>query len=303
MASRWGDLGEIRIALLGKTGVGKSHLGNNLLQQNAFGVYAGFGKSGSLCSLYAERKLDDHTNLFVVDTPGLFDTRQPNEKTKKEIVRSIALAAPGPFVYIFVIAIGRFTKEEVDTIDILQEILGDDVINHVIIVFTRKEDLGDMLINDFVLKSPPGLRNLIQKCHQRFAFINNKGNQASLKAETSYIFDLIHKTIEDNKHVYFTNRMYQDAEQILNERSQEIQKEVDRSIRELRQKRISLENRGNVDTLKAQLLAIDSEIAAKNHMQPKKRAKEELLQQDSSLLGNVLDRMKSAWRSFTTVFH
>ncbi|KAK6194940.1 hypothetical protein SNE40_000469 [Patella caerulea] len=236
-----GDTGEVRIALLGKTGIGKSLLGNNLLKKNAFTSRVSFMSVTKKCK-FEERDLDDSTTLFVVDTPGLFDTRDPNEQTSKEITRSIALAAPGPHIYIFVIAVGRFTKEETDTINILQELFGTNVIDHVIIIFTRKDELGDEPFSTFLSMSPPELRQLLERCDNRYAFINNKADKDVLREEVDDILDLIYKTIGSNKGAFYTHAMYEEAEKSMKARREEIQRQKEEDLKRLNKRKWSLLN-------------------------------------------------------------
>ncbi|KAK6194588.1 hypothetical protein SNE40_000197 [Patella caerulea] len=227
-----GPDGYVRIGLLGKTGIGKSHFGNSLLKQKAFTSNVSFMSVTKKCK-FEERKLDKKTTLLVIDTPGLFDTKEPNEATSKEIVRSIALAAPGPHIYIFVIGVGRFTPEEVNTVNILQEVFGERVLKHVIVVFTRKDELDGAPTKEFVENAPPELKDLLQKCGHRFAFINNKADADTLQEDVDVILDLIFQTIGDNRGAYYTNDMYVEAEKIVDKKREEIQIEKERQQEKL----------------------------------------------------------------------
>ncbi|KAK6194432.1 hypothetical protein SNE40_000066 [Patella caerulea] len=235
--------GDVRVVLVGKTGIGKSHLGSNLLKTNAFTYFMSSISVTEQCK-FGDRPLDDATTLLVVDTPGLFDTRDPNEHTSKEIVRSIALTAPGPHIYIFVIPVGRFTREEADTVNILQEMFGEQVINHVIVVFTRKDNLdGPDSQKDFILNSPPVLHNLLERCKYRFAFINNKADKDELQEDVDFILDLIYKTIGENNGAYYTNDSYQKADEVLEVRRKEIRSEKERRQTKLIEERDQIFNK------------------------------------------------------------
>ncbi|XP_055956722.1 GTPase IMAP family member 7 isoform X2 [Patella vulgata] len=236
-----GPHGDVRIALLGKTGIGKSHLGNNLLKMKIFKSNVSFASVTKQCK-FEERQLDKNTSLLVIDTPGLFDTKEPNETTSKEIVRSIALAAPGPHIYIFVIGLGRFTPEEVNTVNILQEVFGERVLKHVIVVFTRKDDLDGAPPNEFIENAPSELHDLIKKCGYRFAFINNKADPDTLQEDVDVILDLIFKTIGENQGAYYTNDMYEEAEKIVDGKRKEIQNEKERQQEKLLQEKNEILN-------------------------------------------------------------
>ncbi|KAL1246502.1 hypothetical protein QQF64_034636 [Cirrhinus molitorella] len=55
---------------------------------------------------------------------GLFDTSLSNEEIQQEMMRCIELLAPGPHVFLLVIAVGPFTKEERETLQLIKMTFG-----------------------------------------------------------------------------------------------------------------------------------------------------------------------------------
>ncbi|XP_050411767.2 GTPase IMAP family member 8-like [Patella vulgata] len=210
---------EIRIVILGKTGVGKSSLGNHLIQNNCFQSSSTGTSVTSICQ-FGQGKRSDGTTLCVVDTPGLFDTRQSNKETMTEIVRCIGLSSPGPHVFFFVLRIGRFTKEDLDTVDHLVAVFGETVVHHVVVIFTGKDSLEHegKTLSDYLndKTTPHELNLLLQRCHSRCAAINN--HAPDTHADIDGIINLVHKTIQENGGNHYTGKIYLAAEEAMREK-------------------------------------------------------------------------------------
>ncbi|KAL2092641.1 hypothetical protein ACEWY4_012439 [Coilia grayii] len=74
----------------------------------------------------------------VIDTPGLFDTSVSNEKIREEIGKCIAMASPGPHVFLLLVALGHFTQEKRDTVKMIQETFGEYSKAFTMVGFTRE---------------------------------------------------------------------------------------------------------------------------------------------------------------------
>lgn len=65
-------------------------------------------------------------SVVVTDSPGLFDTRFSIEKTSEDLSQCISYSSPGPHVFLVVIRLGRYTTEEMQTVQRIQEIFGEE---------------------------------------------------------------------------------------------------------------------------------------------------------------------------------
>ncbi|KAG6923467.1 GTPase, IMAP family member 5, partial [Chelydra serpentina] len=125
----------------------------------------------------------DGRKITVVDTPGLFDTNARNKETSKEIGESVKHLSPGIHAIIHIMQLGHFTREEKEVAKEIEKIFRFEAKKYMIFLFTRKEDLEEKTLEEFLSNGDKDLWSLIQTCgDQRLAF-NNKaeGNEHLLR--------------------------------------------------------------------------------------------------------------------------
>uniref|UniRef100_A0A3B3UG95 AIG1-type G domain-containing protein n=1 Tax=Poecilia latipinna TaxID=48699 RepID=A0A3B3UG95_9TELE len=175
----------------------------------------------------------DGQQVTVIDTPGLFDTRFEGDKTIKDLSQCVCYAAPAapPHIFLVVVPIGRFTAEELQSVQMIQKIFGEAADRYSMVLFTRGDDL-DSTIEDYLSDSPE-LQDLVSRCNNQYHVFNNKLKDK--KPQVTELLEKIRTIVDRNGGSHYTSEMFQEAERAIGEEKQRILKEKEEEIRKERE--------------------------------------------------------------------
>lgn len=179
-----------RVILIGLSRGGRSSAGNTILGSEQFPTGCGFEPVPA--EVVSGSAAVEGCWITVVDTPG-FTARDSDEDQLKKRLRMIRQQSdPGPHAVVFVVRIGRMSREDSALLKALGKMFYVDDDNFSMVLFTHGDELRGRSI-DQMIQSNSCVSALVSVSRGRFCVFDNnqKGNREQVREFLRHVENII----------------------------------------------------------------------------------------------------------------
>lgn len=169
-----------RVILIGLSGGGRSSAGNTILGSEQFPTGCGFEPVPA--EVVSGSAAVEGCWITVVDTPGFTARDSDEDQLEKRLEMIRQQSDPGPHAVVFVVRIGRMSREDSALLTALRKMFYDHPSNFSMVLFTHGDELRGRSI-DQMIQSNSCVSALVSVSRGRFCVFDNnqKGNREQVR--------------------------------------------------------------------------------------------------------------------------
>lgn len=179
-----------RVILIGLSGGGRSSAGNTILGSEQFPTGCGFEPVPA--EVVSGSAAVEGCWITVVDTPGFTARDSDEDQLKKRLEMIGQQSDPGPHAVVFVVRIGRMSREDSALLKALGKMFCDHPSNFSMVLFTHGDELRGRSI-DQMIQSNSCVSALVSVSRGRFCVFDNnqKGNREQVREFLRHVENII----------------------------------------------------------------------------------------------------------------
>lgn len=158
---------DLKVLIVGQRGVGKSTAGNSLLGKRVFETK--FSDQPVTKVFKSESRIWRQRKILIIDSPSLLSL--------KDFKSGLQEHTPyGPHAFLLVTPLVSFIEKDWEVLRTIESCFEDTYTKHMMVLLTRKEDLGDQEVDVFLTRNK-ALSELIKKCENRYSVFNYRATE------------------------------------------------------------------------------------------------------------------------------
>ncbi|KAK7465142.1 hypothetical protein BaRGS_00037672, partial [Batillaria attramentaria] len=185
------------VLLIGKTGNGRSSVGNTLLGRDG-----AFETGRGMSSTTTRVQVEETDRFKVVDTPDISDTEYNDKQRKVAVLKWKELTAPGPHAILLTVRCDvRYRAEEYDMYKQVKTLWGDaeSFCRRLVVAFTFGDRQDGSIEEELKGSIPQELKNVLGDAGHRYVVFNNRAKPDDNKEAVNKLADIVWTIRQQNE--------------------------------------------------------------------------------------------------------